>query len=82
MAGYLASVSSGTRQIVEIQGVDTVITQEATGTTSGGYVHSYGTYNSNETRAVFQYNRNNGYFEKLGNDAVTRFSWIVEYTKN
>lgn len=82
MAGYLDNLSSGTRQIVEIQGVDTVITQKATGTTSGGYVHSYGTYNSNETRAVFQYNRNNGYFEKLGNDAITRFSWIVEYTKN
>ena len=82
MAGYLASISGGTKQVVEIQGIDTVITQKATGTTSGGYVHSYGTYNSNETRAVFQYNRNNGYFEKLGNDTVTRFSWIVEYTKN
>lgn len=81
-AGYVASVASGSVNIVEIQGVDTVITSKATGLSNDGYIHNFGTYNSNETRCIFQYNANTGWFQKGGNGVHTKFNWIVEYTKN
>ena len=78
--GYISSIAGGTVNVSQVSNVEYIINAFASGTSSG-YVHFFGAYNSNETRAVFQYDRNTGYFTKIGNGTHTDFVWWAEYTK-